>query len=633
MKKKSFFNGINAKMALAIVALSGALLTGCYKDDGLDMDAPIGETVLPEATYTLNGTVIDASTMQNLKLDAAAGDYVKVNNVDVTLTNGSFTVAVKAETNVIAVKVKGYNEDQEFTRSVNVAPIKPGQSAVYTQTIGLKPNAVVTEEVAKYNIKVQAYGGEAMALLDPSRYEATITKEGVAVAGFEDLEYGVYTLNVVDKVAAGAQKTLQDFTTLVSLNKVYVPKGDPNLTVVVSAYMPLIGDMTEYTMLFADFTNASNGNLVNVVKAWVAKDGVDVPESIVTNTSHFAFKVKKEEVANYKLFVTYERTDGSQNTVTKNFADDMTSLGVLLNTNAQEGSTPIVPGQDTEIAGTDGDVAAVKKGTTITLPDGKVVDFADVEVNIQRLVGEEASDEEAMRVYEGTPDGIKFSEPIAVKFNDIWANQLGTMKLVYEKDGKWGDSEGDVVRGSDGVYTMNISHFSKFKAVINSESSVGTSEEVKDAVVETVVGKKNDTENAITVTVKYNQKKGTEISSIEEAATSAGFTDSKANAVVTSVIKAYMEEKGIVAEPFTTVSGEENKTIDPWTCLEKVTTQQVYLTTVYTFTINEKPVTVTVKTADHVIVGIETYTFGHGHGHSHGHGNDNLSGGGIIDAE
>lgn len=631
MKKKSFFNGINAKMALAIVALSGALLTGCYKDDGLDIDTPTGGAVLPEATYTLNGTVIDASTMQNLKLDAAAGDYVKVNNVDATLTNGSFTVAVKAETNVIAVKVKGYNGDQEFTRSVNVVPIKPGQSAVYTQTIGLKPNVVVTEEVAKYNIKVQAYGGEAMALLDPSRYEATITKEGVAVAGFEDLEYGIYTLKVVEKVAAGAQNTLQDFTTLVSLNKVYVPKGDPNLTVVVSAYMPLIGDMTEYTMLFADFTNASNGNLVNVVKAWVAKDGVDVPESIVTNTSHFAFKVKKEEVASYKLFVTYERTDGSQNAVTKNFTDNMTSLGILLNTNAQEGSTPIVPGQDTEIAGTEGDVAAVKEGTTITLPDGKVVNFADVEVNIQRLVGEESSDEEAMRVYEGTPNGIKFSESIAVKFNDIWANQLGTMKLIYEKDGEWGDSEGDVVRGNDGVYTMNISHFSKFKAIINSENSVGTPEEVKDAVVETVVDKKNDTENAITVTVKYNQKKGTEISSIEEAATSAGFTDSKANAVVASVIKAYMEKKGIVAEPFKIISGEENKTIDAWTCLEKVTTQQVYLTTVYTFTINEKPVTVTVKTADHVIVGVETYTFGHGHGH--GHGNGNLSGGGIIVAE
>lgn len=631
MKKKSFFNGINAKMALAIVALSGALLTGCYKDDGLDIDTPTGGAVLPEATYTLNGTVIDASTMQNLKLDAAAGDYVKVNNVDATLTNGSFTVAVKAETNVIAVKVKGYNGDQEFTRSVNVVPIKPGQSAVYTQTIGLKSNVVVTEEVAKYNIKVQAYGGEAMALLDPSRYEATITKEGVAVVGFEDLEYGIYTLKVVEKVAAGAQNTLQGFTTLVSLNKVYVPKGDPNLTVVVSAYMPLIGDMTEYTMLFADFTNASNGNLVNVVKAWVAKDGVDVPESIVTNTSHFAFKVKKEEVASYKLFVTYERTDGSQNTVTKNFTDNMTSLGVLLNTNAQEGSTPIVPGQDTEIAGTEGDVAAVKEGTTITLPDGKVVNFADVEVNIQRLVGEESSDEEAMRVYEGTPNGIKFSESIAVKFNDIWANQLGTMKLIYEKDGEWGDSEGDVVRGNDGVYTMNISHFSKFKAIINSENSVGTPEEVKDAVVETVVDKKNDTENAITVTVKYNQKKGTEISSIEEAATSAGFTDSKANAVVASVIKAYMEKKGIVAEPFKIISGEENKTIDAWTCLEKVTTQQVYLTTVYTFTINEKPVTVTVKTADHVIVGVETYTFGHGHGH--GHGNGNLSGGGIIVAE
>ncbi|WP_278778124.1 hypothetical protein [Bacteroides nordii] len=54
--------------------------------------------------------------------------------------------------------------------------------------------------------------------------------------------------------------------------------------------------MTEYTMLYADFTNASNGNLVNVVKAWVAKDGVDVPESIVPIQVILPLRLKKKKL-------------------------------------------------------------------------------------------------------------------------------------------------------------------------------------------------------------------------------------------------------------------------------------------------------------------------------------------------
>ena len=60
MKKKSFFNGFNAKLALAVVALTGSLLTGCYKDEGLDIIDP-DQIGLPAATYTLVGTVVNGN--------------------------------------------------------------------------------------------------------------------------------------------------------------------------------------------------------------------------------------------------------------------------------------------------------------------------------------------------------------------------------------------------------------------------------------------------------------------------------------------------------------------------------------------------------------------------------------------
>ena len=53
MKKKSLFSGFNAKLALTVVALSGALLTGCYKDEGLDVNGPAGEVTLPAPVYTI----------------------------------------------------------------------------------------------------------------------------------------------------------------------------------------------------------------------------------------------------------------------------------------------------------------------------------------------------------------------------------------------------------------------------------------------------------------------------------------------------------------------------------------------------------------------------------------------------
>ena len=87
MKKKSFFSGFNAKMALAIVALSGALLTGCYKDDGLDVNGPAGEVILPNATYTITGSVVNP----NGELIANGDATMTIGGASVELNGGSFT--------------------------------------------------------------------------------------------------------------------------------------------------------------------------------------------------------------------------------------------------------------------------------------------------------------------------------------------------------------------------------------------------------------------------------------------------------------------------------------------------------------------------------------------------------------
>ena len=87
MKKKSFFNGYNAKLALAVVALTGSLLTGCYKDEGLDIIDPDQSVTLPAAQYTITGTIYSAegTILTNATVASDKGT--------VTQNSGSFTIS------------------------------------------------------------------------------------------------------------------------------------------------------------------------------------------------------------------------------------------------------------------------------------------------------------------------------------------------------------------------------------------------------------------------------------------------------------------------------------------------------------------------------------------------------------
>lgn len=131
MKKKCFFNGISAKMALTVVALSGALLTGCYKDDGLDVNAPIDSVIIPAATYTISGTVVDAETFAPITSAQVTG------GVTASVINGGFTASVSTpNTYTFDVTATGY---ESTTASVVVEKVNAGQSAVYSTYIALQP--------------------------------------------------------------------------------------------------------------------------------------------------------------------------------------------------------------------------------------------------------------------------------------------------------------------------------------------------------------------------------------------------------------------------------------------------------------------------------------------------------------
>lgn len=628
MKKKSFFNVFNAKMALSIVALSGALLTGCYKDDGLDADAPVGEIVLPEATYTLSGNVIAAETGNALEaVTVAVTPGTQIKNAA-----GVFVYSVAPGTVTIKATAEGY---APVTRTIEVTKINKGQSATYTQTIVMNKVAEATK-AALYDVKVQAYGGKSLELLATNKYTATINAEpAIALKDgkFANVKAGEYKISFTENVEAGATKTLQDFTASISLSEVTVPESHKNIVVMVSGYMPAIDAPKDVTMLYADFTDM-DGNYSNVQRAWVTKNGVKVESSVQSNINHFAFEVPTADVDMYVLKYAYLNDSQVQLEGTSPFSKGTTSLPIYLNLKASDGGVTVVPGEPTEIPGVEGedkDQVTAATGTMVTLANGNVVRLEDVNVSIQRLAGQETEDATA-RVYEGTPSGIKFDKPLVITFKDMWAGQLGTMNLVYAKNNLWStDSEGDVTL-ANGFYTMNVNHFSQFKAAVPYTATMNatTTEDTKV----TIVGKKNDTNQPIEVTYKYKVADGSEFTpSISEAVAAAGFSDAAANMVV-AIITDSLYKEGYTGTGITFEANEYKYQVAPYTCLEEFSATQEYKNVNYTFTVNGKAIAIAVKAATKATVNEpKIYTFGHGHGHSHGHGNNDLAGGGIIDAE
>ena len=600
MKKKSFLSGFNAKFVLAAVALSSALLTGCYKDDGLDVNSPSGTVTLPAASYTLTATVVNAEG--GLVENAS----VTVDNAPVTLANGSFSKAVKPGKVVIKASCEGYNTVE---KTVEVLEIPDGQAAVYTEVIVLTKDAT-PEVAATYDLGVVAFAASDLTNeLKKEEYTVKVTDgAGAEVTSLTGLAAGRYNVVVTPKDA----EKYNAYTTAIDLATVM---GTATKTIKVQVYAVLTEKAAdkEYVVLSGMTDLSGDYTLTNLQ---ITRDGLVVAES---EADYIVYLAEKDGAA-YQFKVNYTDADGNELQVVRSYSS--TVLAFFVNINAPAATVPVTPG--VYPVGGD-DVLTIEAGTTATI-DG--VEYSSFD--LVRLPEVEYSPAVA-RAFQGTPDGLVFSNPIKIGFKDNWNNELGNLELQYLGTNGWAkDTEGGSVTLAGDTYVMNVKHFSSFRAEVPVSSSFA---DKRDTVsTDETFDKKNDTDRTVKVKYQYRYQTGMSISDVEQAV-SAKFESQAAISYVTNIISEDLAVKGYVNMGIETNYDIKEFTVLPYTVLNKVTTKQGMNVITATYTINGKDIVITITKPEGVRVVPDTYTYGHGHGHAHGHGGDLNAGGGIIEVE
>ncbi len=601
MKKKSFLSGFSAKIALVAVALSSALLTGCYKDEGLDTDTPAGTVTLPEATYTLTGTIVDKD---GVMIAGATGTAAGQN-----FTGATFSVKTQPGEQTITAKAEGYNE---VTKKVQILEVKPGQSAVYSEIIVLTKEEV--EPVYKtYDLNVAVFGADDTntQLAVDKDYSLKVTDETGNKVALTGLVAGHYNVVVTPTDADKYVAT----TCSVDLPKV---EGEANAAYYLPVLLNLKDAEKEYQILYAE---VNLGEKYQLTSMQIFKNN----EVVATTTSTKLFYVAEMDGSVYKAEVTY--TDGTREFVrTFNYSDKETTFVLDLTST----STSVSVEDGMAIAGNTSlgsdDFMTVQEGTVVTLNGENYNGTFDV----VRLAA--AEDVDILREFVGTPDGLKFSKALQISFPDAWDGQLGELNLQYlTKDGWTIDADGGSVEKNGDYYVMNVMHFSNFRAQlpIEFDDNDVTSSEI---VSETVIDKKNDNDVSVEVPYKYTRQEGMTVDDVEAAVKAAGFTNTAAIAYVKNLIVEKLAPT-YVNVGLTTVPDVKTITVTPWTVLNKVTKTQVLEKINCVFKIAGKTITVGVTKAGAVTITPDMFVYDHGHGHGHGHGGDLNAGGGIIEGE
>lgn len=613
--------------------VTGALLTGCYKDEGLDAEDPAGNTQLPAATYTLNGTVIDGKTGDVIDIKTlAAGEVFTVSpSTGLSVNNNSFTALVAPGNVVITIQKAGY---KPISKTVAIQAIAAGQSAVYSQLITMVPTATPpVSKVAKYDVSVEAFL-EDNTLFPAANYTSKLYKAGTTTpVAMTNVEAGVYQL-----IVNPTDITLyNEYTSIVTLEEVAVPADFAgNLKKAFVVFITQVSQPVEMVTFTQKFTNLT-GELLNVKNAIMTMNGVTIAS--ITGFNIISHEMPKAEVGNKEIAVVYTYVDeaGVEKTGRSIFAAGQYTNTTLIDLSASSSASTEVGVADDKgtltpgVTSIDGGTIDIKENIIATV-NGVPLTTA---ISIQRQIAEELENESTLRVYEGKPAGTIFSEPIQISFKDMYGKELGDLALMYKgTDGKWAvDTNGGSITSGASSYTMNIKHFSEFKAEVKVVTVPKT--EVETATETFNVNKKNDTDNAIVVKVKVNAEIGTAFeTSIIDAVKKAGFTNTLAIQKVAAVIESYLLELNLSNTGITEYEETKDYTLPARTCFESYDRKRTYTLGTYTFTINGKVVTIKTKTADKTeLVNEKTVYYGHGHGHGHGHGDDNLAGGGIIDAE
>ena len=290
MKKKSFFNGFNAKLALAVVALSSALLTGCYKDEGLDVISPDQNVTLPAAKYTITGTVVDASTLQLI-------NNAKVNGVDTK--NGSYTIEVEKPGDVVVTATAaGYTEQ---STTVAVAPLKAGQAAVYPVNFALsKPAENMKTIDAVYDLKITALDENLAVIADAdvtiygagSTSVATGKTDANGVFAKSGLENGAYKIKVSKE---GLVSTIQFVNLAKASKEVPASQEGDTYTVEYPTEIVLTKQATGTVVISGDLKFGTRWMLAKVVRLYNKQQTAQFYGEGNSNTYAYKFNVPSTE--------------------------------------------------------------------------------------------------------------------------------------------------------------------------------------------------------------------------------------------------------------------------------------------------------------------------------------------------
>ena len=291
MKKKSFLSGISAKIALLVLAVSGALLTGCYKDDGLDASAPGGgTTVLDDAVYTITGSVTDITTGANIP-----NAEVTCEGQSVPVTEGVYSVKIAkftSETKVVTLTfaATGYNDGKKITRTVTLNKVEDGQAVVYPLSVAMRLSEQKTYPVEyKVNFVVKdSKTGAAVTTLTTTPADGFVTKGGEAV-----------------KVTTPDTEEYNSSVTVVTLPEIYSDKeGEQKSTIVEVLVTPKdpADDTVTYTTLSGNLVDINGKAVQGTIVLW--KDGAATDKK-VENANHFNFTLNdKDEAGEYKIVAT-----------------------------------------------------------------------------------------------------------------------------------------------------------------------------------------------------------------------------------------------------------------------------------------------------------------------------------------
>ncbi|MBO5920256.1 MAG: DUF3869 domain-containing protein [Bacteroidales bacterium] len=174
---KKFISSLNAKFALALLAVCSVFMTACYEKPE---PAPVPEPV--PATYYITGTVSDGGTGEAL----TAGVAVKIAGQAVTLSKGSFKHQVAgAGEYVIDVTAEGY---MDVTRTVQVVAVAEGQVSITSVDIALfnantLPAPTVTydggADIEEDQLESMGFGGATVTDANEFKTEAAVEVDAV----------------------------------------------------------------------------------------------------------------------------------------------------------------------------------------------------------------------------------------------------------------------------------------------------------------------------------------------------------------------------------------------------------------------------------------------------------------------